>query len=441
MKRYHQLIRHDGNDPLFRAVELSIAALIQGYPLHVHAEGMRGMGKTTIFRAAREMLPRMQRITGCPYNCDPRHPVCPLHSNLSPQAIAALGWEEIATPFLEISHAAKVGTVVGSIDLARLTATDHPAAALLPGTLAQANRGVVFVDEINRLADTAPELTDVLLDVMGTRPGRLQIEEAGLPVVSLPLQVTVWATSNPDEEPGPLSQIRRQLADRFDCVVNMGRPDEVAVVQSILQQDASAATSPLTDILTHQVDLPALGPDMERLLARLYVEFGLESLRALESLAMTARLCAALGQKKSVDVEHIAAVAPLVLSHRCDLSTINGILQFLAESHRQQEAGEAKLPAASASVSDRPAANNTDKLAATWRQWWQKIRERLTFRRAHTASQSLTPRGQTTAGRLTRRGGATATSAGEPVAPPRVARSLEDLPLDNYVTKGPGDGT
>lgn len=441
MKRYHQLIRHDGNKPLFHAIELSIAALGLGYPLHVHAEGMRGMGKTTIFRAAREILPRIQRITGCPYNCDPLHPTCPQHRHLSPQAIAALGWEEIPTPFLEISHAAKVGTVVGSIDLVRLTNAAHPAAAMLPGTLAQANRGVIFIDEINRLADTAPELTDVLLDVMGTRPGRLQIEEVGLPVVSLPLQVTVWAASNPDEEPGPLAQIRRQLADRFDCVVNMGRPDDVAVVQSILRQDESSAALTRKEALADLAALPPLGPDMERLLARLYVEFGLESLRALESLAMTARLSAVLSQKTCLEVEHLAAVVPLVLSHRCDMSTINGILRFLADYQCQQEAKAVEPQTIPMPAGNKMPPDNTAAVAAAWRQWWQKMRERLGFGRRRTATQPAASRQQSMAGRAGG-SGATATNMGETgCAPPRPARSLEDLPLDNYVTKGPGDGT
>jgi len=52
---------------------------------------------------------------------------------------------------------------------------------MLPGTLPQAHRGIVLVDEVNRLADTAPELTDILLDAMGTKPGRVQIEETVYP--------------------------------------------------------------------------------------------------------------------------------------------------------------------------------------------------------------------------------------------------------------------
>ncbi|ADU51359.1 AAA ATPase [Thermaerobacter marianensis DSM 12885] len=234
MQDYTALIRHEGNRQLFEAVEMSIIAQLWGEPLHLHAEGVRGTGKTTILRAARRILPRIERIRGCPYNCDPRGPHCPLHAHWTPAQIAAHGTEWIPMPFREISPSAKVGTVTGSLDLARLTDVGRPEAALLPGTLAQAHRGIVLVDEINRVADVAPELADCLLDVMGTKPGRLQIEETGLPPVELTVRVAVWAASNPDEEPGPLEEIRRQLSDRFDLVLDVRRPGEPWLVKRIL---------------------------------------------------------------------------------------------------------------------------------------------------------------------------------------------------------------
>ncbi|EKP95870.1 hypothetical protein [Thermaerobacter subterraneus] len=234
MQDYASLIRHEGNRQLFEAVEMSIIAQLWGEPLHLHAEGVRGTGKTTILRAARRILPRIERIRGCPYNCDPQAPHCPLHAHWTPDRIAAHGTEWIPMPFREISPSAKVGTVTGSLDLGRLTDPARPEAALLPGTLAQAHRGIVLVDEINRLADVAPELADCLLDVMGTKPGRLQIEETGLPPVEIPVRVAVWAASNPDEEPGPLEEIRRQLSDRFDLVLDVRRPGEPWLVKRIL---------------------------------------------------------------------------------------------------------------------------------------------------------------------------------------------------------------
>ena len=64
---------------------------------------------------------------------------------------------------------------------------------------------------------------------MGTKPGRIQIEEAGLPIVEMPVKVSIWSASNPDEDPGPLEDIRRQLSDRFDFTVNVNRPTNLVV--------------------------------------------------------------------------------------------------------------------------------------------------------------------------------------------------------------------
>ena len=346
MRSYESLIRHSGNASLFSAAEMSIVSALAGRPLHLHAEGLRGTGKTTILRAARDTLPLIERIKGCAYNCRPERPHCPVHRGLSPDEVARLGTELVPMPFLEISHSAKVGTVVGSIDLAALTDRDRPAAALLPGTLPRAHRGIVFVDEINRLADTCPDLADILLDVMGTKPGRIQIEEAGLPLIELPVEVTVWAASNPDEDPGPLADIRRQLADRFDLTVGMARPSRADVVARILKlADGAEDEGHLRPATTGVAGVPAaadvlswaaaqLGrvrwPEAVRaVLADLYIDFGLESLRAVEAMQQAAALRCALAGRDEVSLTDLVAVAEPALRHRVDLGALARITAHL----------------------------------------------------------------------------------------------------------------
>ncbi|HEX6988609.1 MAG TPA: magnesium chelatase [Bacillota bacterium] len=345
MRTFSDLVRHPGNEALFDAVELSLLSTRLGWPLHLHAEGVRGTGKTTVLRAVRRFLPHIARIRGCLYNCDPSAPHCPQHRDLTPEQVADLGVELVPMPFLEISHSARLGTVVGTIDLQRVMAAERPEAVLLPGTLAKAHRGIVFVDEINRLADTAPELVDALLDVMGTKPGRLQIEESGLPTVDLPVQVTVWAASNPDEEPGPLEDIRRQLADRFDLAVHVRRPQEVAQVRSVLDRTAAMhpgwkASPPSVGPVPGGTDgdpdpapptVPVMPDDLRTLLAELYVRFDLESLRAVEAWQWSSRLNAARTQRDRVRREDVLAVAPLVLHHRLEPETLGDLLRALRE--------------------------------------------------------------------------------------------------------------
>lgn len=330
--RLLNLVQHSGNEALLRAVELSVVAAAAGLPFHVHAEGLRGTGKTTVMRALRSVLPPIRRVRGCLYNCDPESPHCPQHRLLEPGALQALGDEWVPMPFLEIAHAAKVGTVVGTIDLARLVDPSKPEAALLPGTIPQAHRGILFVDEVNRLVETAPELVDLLLDVMGTRPGRVQIEESGLPTVELPVQVTVWAASNPDEEPGPLEEVRRQLSDRFDLTVYTDRPTEAAAVERILAL-AEGSTTPVTPqvkqavqaaMLAALVQLRAveLAEGMRGRIAEIYSRFGLESLRAAQGMQHGMRLLAALRGQHLAGLDELAAILPHVLRHRVEPETL-----------------------------------------------------------------------------------------------------------------------
>ncbi|MDI3279841.1 MAG: magnesium chelatase [Bacillota bacterium] len=353
MKSYLSLARHSGNRDLFKMVELSILATLRGDTLHIHAEGLRGTGKTTVMRSARQILPPIERIKGCLYNCDPKRPHCPVHRQLSPAEIEALGTEKIPMPFLEISHSAKLGTVAGSIDLAKITDPTNPVAAILPGIIPQAHRGIIFIDEINRLADTSPEITDVLLDVMGTKPGRVQIEETGLPLVEIPVQVSVWAASNPDEEPGPLQEIRRQLSDRFDLVMDMGRPTSVETIAAILAQNQGPEEGPDREEwqrlesrqkewegmlkAAREVVMPSY---LARLLAKMYVEFSLESIRGIEAIQRAALLHCALRRQKEVSLADVQAVTPLALRHRVDLETLTAILRYL-EGQKPREAVEA----------------------------------------------------------------------------------------------------
>lgn len=339
-KSYSALIRHPENMALFKAVEMSVLSAQNAVPLHIHAEGLRGTGKTTILRAAREVLPRIERVTGCLYNCDPRAPHCPVHRNMDYAELVRLGSEWVPMAFLEISHSAKVATVVGAVDLVRLTDRTHPEAALLPGTLAQAHRGIVFVDEINRLADTSPELADVLLDVMGTKPGRLQIEEAGLPKVEVSSLVTIWAASNPDEDPGPLEGIRRQLADRFDLCLGVRRPTNLSTLLAILEQadslvavrsldDARLSVSArLTSALVRLNEIE-VGERLRSFLARMYIDHGLESLRALEAIMLASKVHASLAGKEQVETDDLRAVIPMALKHRTAPHILNDILDAL----------------------------------------------------------------------------------------------------------------
>lgn len=424
MSRYFRLIRHSGNQALFRVVEMSVAALLADHPFHIQAEGLRGTGKTTILRAARDLLPPITRIKNCLYNCDPAAPHCPLHRNLLPEVIEAIGSEEIPRPFLEISQAAKVGSVVGSIDLARLTDPVNPLAALLPGTIPQAHRGIIFIDEINRLADTAPEVADVLLDVMGTRPGQIQIEEPGLPVVTLPVSVSIWAASNPDEDPGPLSRVRKQLSDRFDVTVAMGRPDDYqAVVDILAGGNMQAAMTAKPGLMAGNLANSIVSPELRQVLAKIYIDFRLESLRGAQAMETAARLTALLSGRNNVMVADLVQVVSLALAHRVSSDTITAITAYLTglsyPQAQQQGPQDGKLDG---------------RVLSRWSMLWAAIKRQLA---AAIGTRYHLPTVETSAGSG---GGGGAARIVDPlattiIAPPKPAISIADLPDDQLVTR------
>lgn len=350
MKNFTQVVRHQGNDSLFEIIDISILGTMANMPVHFHAEGFRGTGKTTIIRAAKQILPKIERIKGCEYNCDPQRPHCPHHRYLSAIEIEKLGVELIDMPFLEISPSAKKGTIVGSVDLKKITSKDNPEAALLLGTIPRAHRGIIFVDEINRIADISPEIADILLDVMGTKPGRIQIEEVGLPTVVLPIQASVWAASNPDEEPGPLEDIRRQLSDRFDFAVKVERPMETAVLKRILDGNSgSSFDNNLIEVkkdkfeqTKKKINEILLSEEIKSILASVYVDFGLESLRSIEAIMRGAIIKGAL-MEKSPDIEDIVFLAKCALRHRIDSKNLNDIIKYLEQRRHHIEKKQESL--------------------------------------------------------------------------------------------------
>ena len=442
MKPYDQLIRHAGNKDLFKAIEMSIAGLFNNVPLHIHAEGVRGTGKTTIMRSVKEMLPPILRIKNCIYNCHPEAPHCPEHQNLSPQDIMEIGTEFVPCPFLEISHAAKVGTVVGSVDLGKLTNRGEVRAALLPGTIPKAHRGIIFIDEINRLADTSPELADVLLDAMGTKPGHIQIEETGLPTVGFPVSVTIWAASNPDEEPGALQLIRKQLSDRFDFGVAMGRPSDYKSVVTILEQRnhkqakiGRQESHRLVDSLNHII----IEGHIRSIIAKIYVDFRLESLRSIETMEIAGSLSALIAGREQVEVTDLINIVPLALSHRTDKGTIVAIVKYLEQLQNSSWSVESinnSLPIREI-IQEVPIDEECEKIA-----WWRKMIANLCSKMniLNKIKPSTGYQGRGREGDVMSAGNMKLGDPGktEFIAPPRKAVGMREIPVEEFINHEDG---
>lgn len=222
-------------------------------------------------------------------------------------------------PFVELPLGATEERVIGSLDLAALLVDGKP--RFRPGLLAAAHGGVLYVDEINLLAD---HLVDTLLDVSVSGVNR--IERDGLSH-SHPARFVLVASMNPEE-----GELRPQLLDRFGLSVDMTALADVALRTEVLRRqlgaERSGAIEPVTDqfaisdgelrqqILDASCLNVELSDEMLHLSSRLAMEVGAEGLRADLMLCRAAMAAASLDQRCVVTPDDIRSVAELVLSHR-----------------------------------------------------------------------------------------------------------------------------
>ena len=129
--------------------------------------GDKGTAKSTAGRALAEILPFINRVAGCPFNCAPGDPS--QHCEACTAAGAVSGAAQV--PFVTLPLGATEDRVLGTLDIKR--ALDGAERPFLPGLLAAAHRGILYVDEVNLLPD---HLVDVLLDVAAMGVNSVQRE-------------------------------------------------------------------------------------------------------------------------------------------------------------------------------------------------------------------------------------------------------------------------
>src|SRR6476646_9656261 len=165
--------------------------------------GHRGTGKSTAVRALADLLPKITVVEGCPYNCDPPDNRT-ANRNLCDQCEQSreLSSKQTAVPVVELPLGATEDRVCGTIDIERALSAGRK--TFDPGLLARANRGFLYIDEVNLLED---HLVDLLLDVAVT--GINKVEREGISVEH-PASFVLIGSGNPEE-----GELRPQLLDRF----------------------------------------------------------------------------------------------------------------------------------------------------------------------------------------------------------------------------------
>jgi magnesium chelatase subunit D len=287
----------------------------------VLVRGEKGTAKSTTVRALAAVLPAVDVVPGCRFACDPAapDPGCPdgPHS-ATPLDLPARGQTRPAR-LVELPVGASEDRVVGSLDLER--ALTEGVKAFEPGLLAAANRGVLYVDEVNLLHD---HLVDLLLDAAAL--GTAYVEREGVSVRHAARFLLV-GTMNPEE-----GELRPQLLDRFGLTVEVAAPRDPAqraeVVRRRFAYDADPArfaaswaveeTSLAGRIADARARLPqvVLSDDSLRQVTAVCAAFDVDGLRADIVTARTAIAHAAWCGREAVDEEDVRVAARLALPHR-----------------------------------------------------------------------------------------------------------------------------
>ena len=304
--------------------------------------GHRGTGKSTAVRALADLLPEIRVVAGCPYNCDPddkRH--------LCDQCADAdkLVSTQSSVPVVELPLGATEDRVCGTIDIERALSAGRK--AFDPGLLARANRGFLYIDEVNLLED---HLVDLLLDVAVT--GQNKVEREGVSV-DHPASFVLIGSGNPEE-----GELRPQLLDRFGLHAEVktenylqNRVDIVerregydrnreafcesfAADQAQLRKRITRARGALGKI---EVSRPLLEK-----IAQVCADLKVDGHRGELTIMRAARALAAFEGRRAVADEHVKSVSAMALRHRLRRDA----LDETATSEQIQQAVDEVFPGA-----------------------------------------------------------------------------------------------
>jgi magnesium chelatase subunit I len=300
-----------GQDEMKRAMIISAVDPSVGGVLVL---GDRGTGKSTTVRSLAALLPKMAVVAGSRYNRAPQDPMIAGDEVIGkPKSIM------ISVPVVDLPLGATEDRVVGALDLEKALARGEK--AFEPGLLARANRGFLYIDEVNLLED---HLVDLLIDVAAS--GENVVEREGLSIRH-PAKFVLIGSGNPEE-----GELRPQLLDRFGLSVEVRTPatleERIDVVKrrEAFERDPDAFAafwkSAQDKIRRRIVKARERLPQVEvtdaalRRAASLCMKLGTDGLRGELTLIRAARAFASYEGDHAVEDRHLQTLAVSALRHR-----------------------------------------------------------------------------------------------------------------------------
>ena len=282
--------------------------------------GDRGTGKTTTIRALADLLPPISIVEGDPYNSSPSDP--DLQSSEVSQRLdngESLVTGEKKVPMVDLPLGATEDRLCGTIDIEK--ALSEGVRAFEPGLLAKANRGLLYVDEVNLLDD---HLVDVLLDSAAS--GWNTVEREGVSVRH-PARFVLIGSGNPEE-----GELRPQLLDRFGMSVEVSTVREAELRVQVVDQRTAFDNDPDEFTSTKQSKQDALqtkvieaqkrlqevniDEDLRLRISAICGELDVDGLRGDIVTNRASRALAAFEARSEVSEEDIARVISCSLRHR-----------------------------------------------------------------------------------------------------------------------------
>ena len=282
--------------------------------------GEKGTAKSTAVRALAELLPEIEIVNGCPFNCNP--------ADTSEMCDICYERSENGEKLESVTRRARVidlplgcteDRVVGTLDIEK--AIKEGIRALEPGILAAANRGILYIDEVNLLDD---HVADVLLD--SAAMGANIVEREGVSV-GHPARFIIVGTMNPEE-----GELRPQLLDRFGLQANVESLSDVDARVEIVKVAESFESDPTGcreefegkqmelggKIMSAKSLLPevTISDDLLRTTAEMCIELGVRTHRAEIVITRTAKTIAAFDNRTEVTIGDIKEAMELALPHR-----------------------------------------------------------------------------------------------------------------------------